>query len=213
VCCWGDFNGVTIRKLMDGADSIMNEVFDALVEHKREECTLSNNDIQQLCTNVKLALTMWDGIFSAINKEDPTEQHCNETQEKINLAMLHMRTLGFSITPKLHGLESHVVEQMRSIKGGIVHLIEQWVEHSHQTRSRCDDNWKTLNYKMQALIRSRRESWGGLPQVQKEVDAVDAKFRRKRSDNEDGDLSRVEKRAKAKEENRRSAFDQMRAQT
>jgi hypothetical protein len=170
-------------------------------------------DIQQLCTNVKLALTMWDGIFSAINKEDPTEQHCNETQEKINLAMLHMRTLGFSITPKLHGLESHVVEQMRSIKGGIVHLIEQWVEHSHQTRSRCDDNWKTLNYKMQALIRSRRESWGGLPQVQKEVDAVDAKFRRKRSDNEDGDLSRVEKRAKAKEENRRSAFDQMRAQT
>ena len=99
--------------------------------------------------------------------------------------MLHMRTLGFSITPKLHGLESHVVDQMRSIKGGIVHLIEQWVEHSHQTGSQCDDNWKTLNYKMQALIRSRRESWGGLSQVQKEVDAVDAKFRRKRSYNEE----------------------------
>jgi len=54
----GDFNGVTIRKLMDGADTIMNEVFDALVEHKSDERTLSNNDIQELCTNVKLALTM-----------------------------------------------------------------------------------------------------------------------------------------------------------
>ena len=45
--------------------------------------------------------------------------------------------------------------------------------------------------------------------MQKEVYAVDAKFRRKRSNNKDGDLSRVEKRAKAKEENRSSAFDQM----
>ena len=94
---------------------------------------------------------------------------------------------------------------MRSIKGGLVHLIEQWVEHLHQSGSRYDDNWKTLPHKMQALIRSRRESWSGHPRVQQEVQAVDSKFTGKWTKADDNPT----KKKKLKEEKRQQAFVKM----
>jgi hypothetical protein len=47
--------------------------------------------------------------------------------------------LDISVTPKWHGLMKHVVNQLRKIPGGLVHLIEQWVELQHQSGSRCDE--------------------------------------------------------------------------
>jgi hypothetical protein len=43
-----DFNGVTIKKLMDDADVIMSEVCDVLIKHKKDECTLSEDDIPKM---------------------------------------------------------------------------------------------------------------------------------------------------------------------
>ncbi len=38
-------------------------------------------------------------------------KHCMETQERIDNAMAHIRSVGFTITPKLYGIESHMVTQ------------------------------------------------------------------------------------------------------
>ena len=43
-----------------------------------------------------------------------------ETQERIDKAMAHIRSMGFSITPKLNEMESHVVTQMRTIYLGVL---------------------------------------------------------------------------------------------
>ncbi len=42
--------------------------------------------------------------------------------------MVHIRSMGYSITPKMHGMESHVLTQMRTIPGGIGKLMEHWIE-------------------------------------------------------------------------------------
>jgi len=46
--------------------------------------------------------------------------------------------MGFSITPKVHGMEKHVVTQMQIIPGGIGRMMEHWIEQYHQTGHRFD---------------------------------------------------------------------------
>lgn len=62
-----DFPGVKIMKLMENAAEIMDEICKALIENKSDDCNLSNVKIEQFCFNIKLALTLWDGVFSAIS--------------------------------------------------------------------------------------------------------------------------------------------------
>ena len=204
-----DFPGVKIMKFMEDAAEIMDEICKALIENKSDDCNLSNIEIEQFCFNIKLALTLGDGGFSAINQEDPTDAHCDQTQEKIDLASAFPMKLDISVTPKWHGLMKHVVNQLRKIPGGLVHLNEQWVELQHQSGSRCDESWRVVTHKMQALIRSRRQSWERNPKVQKEVQAVDAEFCGKRRST--GKRDKTEKRRKKKEENRAKAFDVVKA--
>ena len=84
-------------------------------------------------------------------------------------------------------------------------MIEQWVEHLHQSGSKYNDNWKTLPLKMQALIRSRSEIWSGHSRVQQEVQAVDAKFAGKQKKKDDNST----KKRKWKDAKRQQAFVQM----
>jgi hypothetical protein len=78
----------------------------------------------KICDNVGLAFKLWDSAFSAIHSPYPTVECCFETQEQIDKAMAHIRSMGFSITPKMHGMETHVVTQMRTTPGGIEKLME-----------------------------------------------------------------------------------------
>jgi hypothetical protein len=78
-------------------------------------------------------------LITAFDEADQDgAQHCMETQELIDKAMAHIRSMGFSVTPKLHGMESHVVTQMRTIPGGIGKLMEHWIKQYHQTGVRFD---------------------------------------------------------------------------
>ena len=52
--------------------------------------------------------------------------------------MTHIRLMGYSVTPKMHGMETHIVTQMRSIAGRIGKLMEHWNEQYHQTGFRFD---------------------------------------------------------------------------
>ncbi len=54
-------------------------------------------------------------------------------QKFIGFVVDVMRDMGFSVSPKVCGMEGHVVKQMRAIRGGIGELIEYWIEQYHQT--------------------------------------------------------------------------------
>ena len=55
--------------------------------------------------------------------------------------MAQHRKLNFSVTPKTHGMETHVVAQMRQFAGGLAKLIEHWVEHYHKIGHGYDMHW------------------------------------------------------------------------
>ena len=158
----GDFNGVNIITLMQKSEQIMTEIQQFMIEHKRGHTT--EEEIVTLCAEVRKALVLWDDVFSKANKEyesttvDWVTKHCDDTQKSIELAMFQMRSMGFSITPKMHGLECHLVHLMRTIPGGIHQMIEHWVEQYHQKAAEMERIWAGHTYEQQAGYCVRREN-------------------------------------------------------
>jgi hypothetical protein len=94
--------------------------------------------VNKMCDDVGLGMKLWDGALAAIHVNDYDSDHCQSTQDRINKAMAHTRGMGISITPKMHGMEMHVVNQMQDIPGGIGRMMEHWIEQYHQTGYRFD---------------------------------------------------------------------------
>ena len=106
---------------------------------------------------------MYVGIFSKANtkyesiSDDWVKKHCDATEEAVKQAMFQMRKMCFSITPKMHGLECHLVHQMRTVPGGIAMLIEHWVEQYHQMAAAMERIWASQPYTKRAEFRARKE--------------------------------------------------------
>ena len=96
--------------------------------------------------------------------------------------MAQHRKLNFSVTPKTHGMETHVVAQMRQFAGGLAKLIEHWVEHYHQIGHGYDMHWiNQPNEERKAVIRSNREFTFSHPEVVKRRDRIFNNIKRKTS--------------------------------
>ena len=81
--------------------------------------------------------------------------------------MAHIRDMGVSITPKMHGMEKHVVKQMLATPGGIGRLVEHWIEHYHQVGYRFDVAYDRVgSTEVSAKIRATSEKRSRHPQVQ-----------------------------------------------
>jgi hypothetical protein len=162
------FEGVDIRKIMGKSDDlfgvggmIRQKLLDNVVDSDKEVI------VNKTCDDVGLAFKLWDGVFSAIHSSNPTVQHCIDTQERIDKAMIQIRYMGYSVTPKMHGMETHIVTQMRSIAGGIGKLMEHWIEQYHQTGFRFDLAYCRVGSLIgQAAIRSSCEKRSRNPRVQ-----------------------------------------------
>jgi hypothetical protein len=75
--------------------------------------------------------------------------------------------MGFSITPKMHGMEKHVVPQMQTIPGGTGKLMEHWIEQYHQIGHRFDMAYcRVGSLRGQAAICSSVDKRGRNPRVQ-----------------------------------------------
>ncbi len=119
------FEGVDICKIMAKSDDLFGvdgEIRLKLLEHVTNSGKAEK--VHQTCDDICLALKLWDGAFSDIHTPNPSVEHCQSTQNRIDQAMAHIRSMGFSITPKMHGMEKHVVTQMQTIPGGIGKLME-----------------------------------------------------------------------------------------
>jgi hypothetical protein len=120
----------------DDLFGVDGEIWLKLLEHVTNSGKAEK--VHQTCDDICLALNLWDGAFSDIHTPNPSVEHCQSTQNRINQAIAHIRSMGFSITPKMHGMEKHVVTQMQTIPGGIGKLMEHWIEQYHQTGHRFD---------------------------------------------------------------------------
>ena len=166
---------MNIIRFMNSATEIMEKIEANLLVHKRADTPSAN--ISKLCMDVRLALQLWSKAFSMMNKKDPTLDFCNQTQAQIDLAVKQMTILGLSVTPKVHGMSCHMVQQMRAVPGGIALMLEYWVEHYHQVAHRYDVYWKGMtDTQKQAETRARIEKMFRNPKVKREVAAVTAKY-------------------------------------
>ena len=102
-----------------------------------------------------------------------------KVQEMIDFAVALSQEMKLSITPKQHGMEKHVVNQMRSIQGGIGLLVEHWVEKYHQVGFKYDDTLRLMHIHEQvAKVRSVREFIGSDPRVMHRKLKLKAKLER-----------------------------------
>jgi hypothetical protein len=128
-----------MKKITEKSDDLFG--VGGVLQQKLLENTLNTDKevlVSKIFDNVGLAFKLWDGAFSAIHLSNPTIEHCIETQEQIDKAMVCIRSMGYSITQQMHGMESHVTTQMRTIQGVIGKLMKHWIEQYHQTGFRFD---------------------------------------------------------------------------
>ena len=132
----------------------------------------------------------------------------NDMQEKINKAMAHTRDMGISITPKMHGMEAHVVGQMHAIPGGISKLIEHWVEQYHQVGHRYDLSYcRAGKLERQACYRSVAEKRARHPKVKMSVNRVKKRYVNSRK-TKISQRIKSEEKVRIKQERRTKAFSE-----
>ena len=68
--------------------------------------------VHKMCNDVGMGLKLWDRALAGIHVNNYEKYHCRKTQDRIDKAMAHTQSMGISITPKMHGMEMHVVNQM-----------------------------------------------------------------------------------------------------
>ena len=164
-----------------------------LITHKRD--STPEYEIIVLCNQVRLVLQLWNKAFAMMNKRGPSNEECDETQKQIDLAIQQMLLMGLPIMPKDHSLWAHLVQQMRTITGGIAMLLEYWVEHYHQVAHRYDCYWRAQpTHQKQAKVRAKMENAFRNVNTKKELRKVQSKYVRVRKHAKN--LATVRKEAK-----------------
>ena len=171
----GALQGTGVIGMMEHAHSISTAVAELMITKRdQQRCKQSVDEIRAKCSKWGDALTVWDEIFRICQTHEPTEEDCKKAEQIIRIGMKLIRGFDLSITPKIHGIEAHVVAQMRAIPGGISRLMEYWMEHYHQTGSNLDNKHRhTKNMESLAKARLTIESRETNPQVQREIQRVE----------------------------------------
>ena len=202
------FEGIDIRKIMKWSDELFGidgEIRAIMLQHADDSETEAK--VNTICTDVGLALKLWDGAFADIHSSDTSQEHCDLTQKRIQMAMDQLRFMNISITPKMHGMECHVVDQMRNILGGIGKLMEHWMEQYHQIGFRFDMAYcRAGSLKAQAEIRSSAEKRGRNPRVQMCNKMLKERYEGTRNKRRKSAIENEEKEVRVKRERRDGAL-------
>ncbi|KAL7539781.1 hypothetical protein ACHAXR_011204 [Thalassiosira sp. AJA248-18] len=196
----GDFNGVSIKLLMEHAIEIFDEIAKMLVRTKSTQCKMSDEDICRLCDDCAIVFIAWDGAMSYLHMENPSDADCDRAQEFVDKAMEKMRALGLSVTVKGHGGESHLVTQMRQV-GGLLEFDESWGEQYHQTGYRFDMKLRNMGSEvMKAYTRAGTDRRESKPQTIRAVKLMlEQTSKGKRKSTLAGDKARKKKRMDRRE--------------
>ena len=202
----GDLTGVHLKQLMENAKDIMDQVTVYLIDSRHEGSEESEDDIKQICENVKTLLILWDGVLSNLHIEFPTADECNETQRFIDAATTLAYRMGMSKTVKGHGAQRHMVSQMRSVHGGLLEFDEQWAERIHQEGYHFDMKYRNLSEYRAAFTRATQFRRTSKPESQEAKKRLTIRFTRgprKRT------LQKRQDAKKVKKERRTNALGQI----
>jgi len=202
----GSLNGKDVKKVMNNASHIFDQLAAILKEGKRKNCLLSDDDIGLLCLHFWEVYVLWDGAFLLARKIDPTDEDTETYQRFVLAALKGSLTLQCSITPKVHMMLRHVQWQMKNLPGGLGDKMEDWMERLHQWGIRMRRRFRTVQDPLvRAHAREKASSRCNHPDVLAQVDETDAGNKRKLSEKKADLLSA--RRKKQRNEGRFQALD------
>jgi len=170
----GSLNGKDIKKVMNNASYVFDKFAAIFKEGKRQNCQLTDDEIDSLCFHICEVFVLWDGAFSVARTEYPTNDDFVNYRVYVDAAVEGSKDLGCTITPKLHMMAKHVEWQMRTIRGGLGDKVEDWVERLHQTGIRLRLRFRTVkNHFVCAVARDKAHYRSMHPDVISHIDAVD----------------------------------------
>ena len=176
----GSLNGKDIRKVMNDATELFSEFSTILKAGKRDDCELSDDDIDALCRNFRLVFVLWDGAMSYARKKDPTPEDVTKYRRYVDAAVDGHVKLGLSITPKVHLMHKHVEQQMTGVKRGMGDKMEDGIERSHQTGKRSRSQFgRVSNLQIRANAIQRIQYRNSDPEVIQHKQKVEEGSRRK----------------------------------
>ncbi len=198
----GSLTGKDINKVMNNVSNLFDQFKVILINGKRDDCELVDDQINELCNHFQTVFLLWDGAFASARKIDPTPEDAKMYGQFVDTAVVGHLQLGLTITPKVHHMLKHVERQMVEIDGGLGNKIEDWVEKQHQMGKRERTRFCTmLNLQARANARAwvlRRNSDPVVISQTLEVnEASKRKFNGERGEKEGVEASReMECRAK-----------------
>ena len=69
----GSLNGKDIKKVMNNATYVFDQLALIFEDWKRSDCLLTSNDIKALCLHYKEVFVLWDASFLLARTIDPVE--------------------------------------------------------------------------------------------------------------------------------------------
>jgi hypothetical protein len=132
----GSLNGKDIKKVMNNATHVFDQVAEIFKEGKRPDCIMTDADIDARCLHFREVFVLWDGAFSLARTVNPMRQDTNTCFQYVQAAVHKNAVLPCTVTPKVHLMLKHVTWQMQNIWGGLGDKMEDWVECLHQTGMR-----------------------------------------------------------------------------
>ena len=169
----GSLTGKDILKVVANATFIFDEFAKIFKEFKREDCVLEDSDITKLCEEHKLVFLLWDGAFSCARTINPKEQDVKMYKRFVDAAVFCHMKIGCSVTPKVHLMLKHVVQQMKSFPGGLGDKMEDWVELMHQTGQRLRVRFRTVKcVRKRAKAMARTIQLDSNPAINKQIGGV-----------------------------------------
>jgi hypothetical protein len=203
----GDFQGPACRKVMTRRDEIYDALWN-LFSSKSDRMIVEQSKVKKVMEAHQRLLGHFDAIFSIcrIKRYHITTHDLDRLKEHVKHAAAMWRALGFSVTPKMHFVEDHLVDVVTRFRG-VGDLGEDEGERGHQTGHRNEMRTKSMrNHQAKAWSHAQTEAMSRDPGVREYQATVEKDSKRKRRGNQE---TKGEKNAKAAKLTRECGRDQL----
>ncbi len=101
-------NRKDIKKMINNATHLLDKFTSIFKKGKREDCLLSEDNINLMCLHLREVFVLWDRAFSLVRTINPTNEDVHTCQRFVLAALHGGKILQRPITPKVHAMLRHV---------------------------------------------------------------------------------------------------------
>jgi hypothetical protein len=113
----GSLNGKDIKNVMNNVSCLFDKFSLIFKSGKQINCELGDDNIDTLCRHFQSVFLLWDGVFSYARTINPTENDVIAYQQFVDAAVIGHVSLGLTITPKVHHVETCSVADGEHTRG------------------------------------------------------------------------------------------------